>query len=94
VDAIRRLTLAGGEVGRFHDPARGYLHPEDVDIALDISRFNFAVRVEFEDGRPGSRVWRGQPDAEDRSDYSSAILMCLTASGDHRGFSRLDRQAP
>lgn len=51
-DAIRRLILAGGEVRRFHDPSRPYLHPEDVDIALDIDRYDFAVRVEFEDGRP------------------------------------------
>jgi 2-phosphosulfolactate phosphatase len=55
-DAIRRLTLAGGEVGRFHDPARRYLHPEDVDIALDIDRYDFAVRVDFEDGRPVARI--------------------------------------
>jgi 2-phosphosulfolactate phosphatase len=51
-DAIRRLILAGGEVGRFHDPARPYLHPEDVDITLDIDRYDFAVRIDFEDGRP------------------------------------------
>jgi 2-phosphosulfolactate phosphatase len=44
-DAIRRLILAGGEVGRFSDPARPYLHPEDVDIALDIDRYDFTVRV-------------------------------------------------
>jgi 2-phosphosulfolactate phosphatase len=55
-DAIRRLILAGGEVGRFHDPARPYLHPEDVDIALDIDRYDFAVRVNFEDGRPVARI--------------------------------------
>jgi 2-phosphosulfolactate phosphatase len=55
-DAIRRLILAGGEVGRFHDPARPYLHPEDVDIALDIDRYDFAVRVDFEDGRPVARI--------------------------------------
>jgi len=55
-DAIRRLILAGGEVRRFRDPARPYLHPEDVDIALDIDRYNFAVRVEFEDGRPVARI--------------------------------------
>jgi 2-phosphosulfolactate phosphatase len=58
-DAIRRLILAGGEVGRFHDPARSYLHPEDVDIALDIDRYDFAV-VNFEDGRPVARI-RLQP---------------------------------
>jgi 2-phosphosulfolactate phosphatase len=51
-DAIRRLILAGDEVERFRDPARPYLHPEDVDIALDIDRYDFAVRVEFENGRP------------------------------------------
>jgi 2-phosphosulfolactate phosphatase len=55
-DAVRRLILAGGEVVRFHDPARPYLHPEDVDIALDIDRYNFAVRVEFENGRPVARM--------------------------------------
>jgi 2-phosphosulfolactate phosphatase len=55
-DAIRRLILAGGEVGRFHDPARPYLHLEDVDIALDIDRYDFGVRVNFEDGRPVARI--------------------------------------
>jgi 2-phosphosulfolactate phosphatase len=54
-DAICRLILAGGEVARFQDPARPYSHPEDVDIALDIDRYDFAVRVEFEDGRPVAR---------------------------------------
>jgi 2-phosphosulfolactate phosphatase len=55
-DAVRRLILAGSEVRRFHDPARPYLHPEDVDIALDIDRYDFAVRVNFEDGRPVARI--------------------------------------
>jgi len=58
VDAVRRLILAGGEVGRFHDPARPYLHPEDVDIALDIDRYDFAVRVDFENERPVARFER------------------------------------
>jgi 2-phosphosulfolactate phosphatase len=57
-EAVRRLILAGGEVGRFHDPARSYLHPEDVDIALDIDRYDFAIRVDFEDGRPVARIER------------------------------------
>ena len=35
-----------------------YLHPEDVDIALDIDRYDFAVRVEFENGRPIARIER------------------------------------
>ena len=57
-DAIRRLILAGGEVGRFHDPSRPYLPPEDVDIALDIDRYDFAIRVEFENGRPVAHTER------------------------------------
>jgi len=55
-EAVRRLILAGGEVGRFHDPARPYLHPEDVGIALDIDRYDFAIRIEFENGRPVARM--------------------------------------
>jgi 2-phosphosulfolactate phosphatase len=55
-DAIRRLILAGGEVRRFHDPARRYLHPGDVHVALDIDRYDFAVRVDFESGRPVARI--------------------------------------
>jgi 2-phosphosulfolactate phosphatase len=55
-DAIRRLILAGGEVERFHDPARPYSHPEDVDIALNVDRYDFPIRVEFENGRPVARM--------------------------------------
>jgi 2-phosphosulfolactate phosphatase len=54
--AVQRLILAGGEVARFHDPARPHLHPEDVDIALDIDRYDFAIRVQIEDGRPVARI--------------------------------------
>jgi len=56
--AVQRLILAGAEVGRFHDPTRPYLHPEDADIALDIDRYDFAIRVEYEDGRPVARIER------------------------------------
>jgi 2-phosphosulfolactate phosphatase len=54
--AVQRLILAGGEVARFHDQARPHLHPEDVDIALDIDRYDFAIRVQIEDGRPVGRI--------------------------------------
>src|ERR1700740_2663364 len=40
-EAIHRLILVGGEVKRFNDPARLYLHPEDVYIPLDIDRYDF-----------------------------------------------------
>jgi 2-phosphosulfolactate phosphatase len=55
-EAVRRLILASGEVARFHDPARPHLHPEDVDIALDIDRYDFAIRVRIEDARPVARM--------------------------------------
>jgi 2-phosphosulfolactate phosphatase len=54
--AVQRLILAGGEVSRFHDPARPHLHQEDVEIALDIDRYDFAIRVRIEDGRPVGRM--------------------------------------
>jgi 2-phosphosulfolactate phosphatase len=54
--AVQRLILAGGEVSRFHDRARPHLHPEDVEIALDIDRYDFAIRVRIEDGRPVGRM--------------------------------------
>jgi 2-phosphosulfolactate phosphatase len=55
-EAVRRLVLAGGEVARFHDPSRPHLHREDVEIALDIDRYDFAIRVGYEEGRPVARM--------------------------------------
>jgi 2-phosphosulfolactate phosphatase len=54
--AVRQLILAGGEIARFNDPARSHLHPEDVEIALDIDRYDFAIKVQTEDGRPVARI--------------------------------------
>jgi len=48
--AMRQLILAGGEA------TRPYFHPRDLDIALDVDRYNFAIRVRTEDGRPVARV--------------------------------------
>jgi len=57
-EAVRRLILAGGEVARFHDPARPLPHSEDVEIALDIDRYDFAIRVQIENGLPVGRIKR------------------------------------
>ncbi len=57
-DAVRRVILAGGEALRFHDPARPYLHLEDLDIALDVDRYDFAIRVLSEAGRAVARMER------------------------------------
>jgi hypothetical protein len=36
--------------------ARNVEHPNDLDIALDIDRYDFAVRVDLQDGRPVARI--------------------------------------
>jgi 2-phosphosulfolactate phosphatase len=56
--AVRQVILAGGEVRRFYDPARLGHRPEDVEIALDIDRYDFAIRVDCHDGRPIARIER------------------------------------
>jgi 2-phosphosulfolactate phosphatase len=55
-DAVRPMILASGEVECFHDLARPHFHPGDLDIALDIDRYDFAIRVFVEDGRPVARM--------------------------------------
>jgi 2-phosphosulfolactate phosphatase len=57
-EAVRQVILAGGEIARFNHPARPHLPREDVDIALDIDRYDFAIRVITEDGRPVARMER------------------------------------
>jgi 2-phosphosulfolactate phosphatase len=56
--ALRQVILAGGDIAQFDDPARPYLPSGDLDIALDIDRYDFAVRVAVEDGRPVGRIER------------------------------------
>lgn len=55
LDAVRRLILAGGEVARYHNPGLPHLHPRDIDIALDIDRFDFAIAIGEEDGHAVAR---------------------------------------
>ncbi len=51
-DALRRLILASREA------ARSELRAGDVEIALDIDRYDFAIRVQLEYGRPVARMER------------------------------------
>jgi 2-phosphosulfolactate phosphatase len=53
--AVRAVILAGGDALRFHDPSRPYLDRRDLEIALDIDRYDFAIRVMIEDGLPVAR---------------------------------------
>lgn len=48
-EAVRRLILAAGEAVRFRDPEKLHSPVGDLDIALDIDRYDFAVRVRQED---------------------------------------------
>ena len=57
LEAVRGVILAGGEIKRFHDLSDPH-HPGDLDIALDIDRFDFAIRVTMEDDRPVARLER------------------------------------
>lgn len=54
-EAIRQVILAGGEIKRFSDPADPH-HPRDLDIALDIDRYDFAIRVKNERGQVIARM--------------------------------------
>jgi 2-phosphosulfolactate phosphatase len=58
-EAVRRLVRAGGEAMKYRDASRRHLHPEDLDIAVDVDRYDFAIRVDIEDGRPAA--WRENP---------------------------------
>jgi 2-phosphosulfolactate phosphatase len=57
-EAVRRVILAGGEAARFSDPTRPHYHPKDLGIALDIDRYDFAIKVTLEAGRPVARMER------------------------------------
>jgi 2-phosphosulfolactate phosphatase len=56
IQAVRGTILAGGEAARFNDPARPHFHPEDLEIALGIDRYDFAIKVNREFGQPVARV--------------------------------------
>lgn len=49
-EAIRRLVLAGGEAGKFGDPSQPHFHREDLEIAIEVDKYDFAIRVVKENG--------------------------------------------
>jgi len=59
-EAVRRVILAGGEALRFGAPTDPDAEdPADLEVALDVDRYDFAVRIRIEDGRPVARMERG-----------------------------------
>ena len=57
-EAVRKTILAGGEVARFNDLNAPHSFPEDLAIALDVDRFDFAIQVVMEDGMLVARARR------------------------------------
>ena len=48
--AVRSLILEGGATQKFFDPSQPQFHPEDVDLALEVNRYPFAMKVTRENG--------------------------------------------
>jgi 2-phosphosulfolactate phosphatase len=56
--AVRQVILASEEAQRLRDPTRPDLHQGDLETALDIDRYDFAVGVQVHDGRPVAHIER------------------------------------
>ncbi len=48
--AVRSLIMEGGATQKFFDESQPQFHPEDVDLALEVNRYPFAMKVTREDG--------------------------------------------
>jgi len=49
-EAVRTLVRASGEAAKFGDPKQPHFHREDLEIALEMNRYDFAMHVVKEDG--------------------------------------------
>ena len=49
-DAVRKLVMQGGQTQKFFDESQPQYHPQDVELALQLNRFPFAMRISREDG--------------------------------------------
>ena len=48
--AVRSLVLEGGQTQKFFDQSQPQYHPQDVELALQLNRFPFAMKISREDG--------------------------------------------
>ena len=48
--AVRSLVMGGGQTQKFFDDSQPQYHPQDVELALQIDRFPFAMCVSKENG--------------------------------------------
>jgi 2-phosphosulfolactate phosphatase len=53
--AVRSLVMAGGDTQKFFDESQPQYHPRDVELALQVSRYPFAMKVTRENGLPVAR---------------------------------------
>jgi len=49
-DAVRDLVMKGGQTQKFYDETQPQYHPQDVELALQLNRFPFAMKISREDG--------------------------------------------
>ena len=49
-EAVRSVVMEGGQTQKFFDPAQSQYNPEDVELALQLNRYPFAMRIAKEDG--------------------------------------------
>ena len=49
-DVVRNLVMAGGQTQKFYDDSQPQYHPQDVELALQLNRFPFAMKISREDG--------------------------------------------
>jgi 2-phosphosulfolactate phosphatase len=54
-EALRALIMAGGATQKFFDDAQPQYHPKDVELALQVSKYPFAMKVTRENGLPVAR---------------------------------------
>ena len=55
VEAVRSLIMTGGDTQKFFDENQPQYHPKDVELALQVSRYPFAMKVTRENGLPVAR---------------------------------------
>ena len=48
--AVRSLVMNGGQTQKFFDDSQPQYHPEDVELALQLNRFPFAMKISREEG--------------------------------------------
>ena len=49
-EAVRSLILKGGATQKFFYPSQTQYHPEDVELALQLNKYSFAMKVTRQDG--------------------------------------------